>query len=451
MTVTTAAPRPTATAPDRPDRPRRTGRAGRRVLGVAFLLVLATGLGLSVAVYDKAFTPVVPVTLLTDHVGNQLRADSDVKLRGIVVGRVRGVSSNGSGARIDLALDPDLVRLIPADVRARLLPKTLFGERYVALVIPAGSATGPLRAHDVIGQDRSSAAIELERVLSDVLPLLQTIRPDKLDATLTALATALSGRGVQLGQTLTNLDSYLRAITPSLPTLVADVRGLADTAQVYSAAAPDLLAVLDNLRTTAGTVVRHRAQLHALLTSTTGLADTARAVLDENAQRIIQVSANSRPVLELLARYAPEYPCLLAGLTAQEPLLEQAFGGSQPGLHLTLEVIRDRGAYRPGEQPRYLAHSGPDCHGLPGRPDGNFDPGGHIPDGSAATGQGILGRADSAGLHGVADLGVQGSAAERRWVDTLVAPSLGVSPDRVPDTAELLFAPMARGTQVHLS
>ncbi|HEX5496836.1 MAG TPA: MCE family protein [Mycobacteriales bacterium] len=436
-------------------------RAGRPALGLAFLLVLAALLGLSVAVYDKAFTPVVPVTLRTDHVGNQLRPNSDVKLRGIVVGRVRRISSNGSGARVDLALDPDQIGLIPSDVRARLLPKTLFGERYVALVIPPGDpSAGHLRAHDVIGQDRSSAAIELERVLSDVLPLLRTIRPAELDATLSALSTALSGRGAQLGRTLTQLDSYLDGITPSLPALITDVRGLADTADVYSAAAGDLLDVLGNLRTTAGTIVRHESQLRDLLTSTTGLAGTARAVLTEDAQRIIGVSAASRPVLDLLARYAPEYPCLLAGLAEQEPTLENVFGGAQPGLHLTLEVIRDRGGYTPGEQPRYLAHSGPDCHGLPARPAGNFDPGGHIPDGSAPSGQGTLGRADSgafagsasgAALLGVADTGVQGSVAERRWVDALVAPTLGVSPDRVPDTAELLFAPMARGTEVHLS
>lgn len=455
MSVTAAPPRP-----PRPPRSRPTvgplraaGRvAGRRLLGVAFLLVLALLLGLSVAVYQKRFTPVVPVTLRTDHVGNQLQAQADVKLRGIVVGSVRRVSSDGSGARVDLALDPGSVDLIPANVQARLLPKTLFGERYVALVVPPNPSTAHLRAHDVIPQDRSASAIELERVLGDVLPLLRTLRPDRLNATLTALSTALQGRGEQLGQTLSDLDAYLRRITPSVDTLVADVRGLADTADVYADAAPDLLGVLSNLHTTATTVVDRQGQLAALLRSTTGLADVGQAVLAEDARRIIAVSAQSRPVLQLLARYAPEYPCLLQGLSEQEPLLEQVFGGGQPGLHITLEVIRDRGKYVPGEEPRYVADSGPDCHGLPARPRmRNYNPGVHIPDGSAPTGQGLLGRADPTALLGVADTGVQGSPAERRWVDGVVAPALGVTPDDVPGIASLLFAPMARGTEVHLS
>jgi phospholipid/cholesterol/gamma-HCH transport system substrate-binding protein len=448
-TLTPRRPRPPLTV----NPMRAAGRAaGRRLLGVAFLLVLALLLGLSVAVYDKRFTPVVPVTLRTDHVGNQLQEQADVKLRGIVVGSVRRVSSDGSGARVELALDPGSVDLIPANVRARLLPKTLFGERYVSLVIPPDPSPAHLRAHDVIPQDRSASAIELERVLGDVLPLLRTLRPDRLNATLTALATALQGRGGQLGRTLSDLDAYLRRITPEVDTLVADLRGLADTADVYAAAAPDLLGVLSNLRTTAATVVDRQDQIAALLRSTAGLADVGQTVLAENERRVIAVSAQGRPVLELLARYAPEYPCLLRGLSEQEPLLEQVFGGGQPGLHITLEVVRDRGKYVPGEEPRYVAHSGPDCHGLPARSGmRNYNPGVHIPDGSAPTGQGTLGRADSAALLGPADTGVQGSAAERRWVDAIVAPTLGVPPDDVPGIAGLLFAPLARGTEVHLS
>ena len=40
------------------------------------------------------------------------------------------------GATIELAIDPDHLDEIPADVSARLLPKTLFGERFVSLVPP---------------------------------------------------------------------------------------------------------------------------------------------------------------------------------------------------------------------------------------------------------------------------------------------------------------------------
>src|SRR6476661_4848323 len=107
-----------------------------RIQGLAFLVVLATLLGLSVATYNKAFTTVARVTLHTDTAGNQLQEASDVKVRGVIVGEVRKISGTSKGATIDLAINPAYLPEIPADVSARLLPKTLFGERYVSLVIP---------------------------------------------------------------------------------------------------------------------------------------------------------------------------------------------------------------------------------------------------------------------------------------------------------------------------
>jgi phospholipid/cholesterol/gamma-HCH transport system substrate-binding protein len=432
------------------------GRAlPRRALGLAFLLVLALLAALAVAAYRKTFVPVVPVTVLADRVGNQLTPGADVKLRGIVVGDVRSIRSTGDGASLRLALDPDAVHLIPADVTVRLLPKTLFGERYVALVVPPRRSPVPIRAGAVIGQDRTTTAIELERVFADLLPLLRTVQPAKLAATLTALAEALRGRGDRTGRNLADLGAYLRRLNPALPALVEDIRGVADVADTYQAAAPDLLGVLADLTVTSRTVVARQAQLAALLRTTTTAADETRGLLADNAERLIRLAAVSRPTLELLARYAPEYPCLLAGLAAFTPRAERLFAGG--ALHITLEVVRDRGKYVPGDEPAYAGNRGPDCHGLPSPP--VPFPQVHVPDGSAPRGTGSLdalpslgGGGEPSGFAGPGpDLGIAGGPAERRLLGALLAPSLATTPDQVPDIAPLLFAPLARGMEVHAS
>src|SRR5665647_1723184 len=82
---------------------------------------------------------------------------------------------------------------------ARILPKTLFGERFVDLIIPTNPSAQSIAEGDTIGQDRTRVAIELETVFDNLLPLLRTVKPEKLAATLGALATALDGRGTQLG------------------------------------------------------------------------------------------------------------------------------------------------------------------------------------------------------------------------------------------------------------
>ncbi|WP_406046261.1 MCE family protein [Micromonospora sp. NBC_00898] len=420
-----------------------------RILGILFIAVLTAALTASVLQYRKAFTPVERVTLRADRAGLQLLTGADVKVRGVVVGDVRSVRSDGGGAVIGLALDPATTGQIPADVTARLLPKTLFGERYVELVPPPASAAGPIRDGAVITQDRSRTAIELERVLDQALPLLQSIRPDQLAATLGAISTALEGRGDQLGANLTRLDGYLRQLNPAMPTIAEDVRQLAVVLDSYDAALPDLLALLRDVTVTAGTVTDQRTQLAAFLADTTDTADTTRGFLDRHGDQLIRLGDVSRPVLELLATYAPEYPCLVHGLVALQPRVEQVFAGGR--MHITLEVTRDGGRYERGrDEPAYAAHDGPDCRGLP-------DPRVPAPEVPVADGYDHRGArtrpplpvGTPAGPATGPAMGRAGTGEESALVKPLVGGLTDTPPAEVPDIAVLLWGPLLRGAVVN--
>lgn len=416
-----------------------------RLTGIVFLIVLALMLSLTVAVYRQVFTPAVRITLEADTVGNQMEPSADVKLRGLIVGQVRDVRADGDKATLDIALKPEHTELIPADVNARLLPKTLFGEKFVDLVIPDGSGpdgSGPggsggrsIQAGDVITQDRTKVGIELQRLMNDLLPLLRTVQPAKLNATLSAFSVALEGRGEAIGSNLTRLERYLRRLNPHMPALHRDVSRLADVTQIYGDAAPDLLRVLRNSITTSRTLVEKKEALKSALTGSTTFANTAEGFLDDNADRLITLNRVSRPTLALLNRYSPEYPCLLDGLVKSEPLAEQMYRGGQ--MHITLEFALPRPPYNPGEEPRYAERSGPDCRGLP-NPHKPAPPL-KLKDGTSPSGSGGVGPA------------LSGTPAEQRVVNSLVAPVMGVPADEVPPVATLLFGPMARGTAVSVA
>ncbi|RAG86690.1 mammalian cell entry protein [Streptacidiphilus pinicola] len=415
-----------------------------RLSGVVFLLVLGLLLGLSVAVYQQAFTPVVGIRLQADSIGNQLEPDADVKLRGLIVGEVRGVHADGTRATVDIALKPEDVQDIPADVDAQLLPKTLFGEKYVNLVLPAGGGSGGttgrhIRAGDVITQDHTTIGTEVQHVLNDLLPLLRTLQPGELNAALSAISDALEGRGDAIGGNLVRADTYFAALNPHLPALKQDITALAQVADVYADAAPDLLRILQNTVTTSRTLVDKRDVLDAFLTSTTTFAHTATGVLDEDQQRLITLAGVSRPTLSLLATYAPEYPCLLSGLVKFEPIDEQTFSGGH--LHITLEVVLPRSAYHPGEYPAYEDTSGPNCRGLP---DPQVPaPGVDLKDGTTADNTSPLASGPNTGL--------AGTAAEQHVVNSLLAPVMDVPADQVPPVATLLMGPLMRGTAVSAS
>jgi phospholipid/cholesterol/gamma-HCH transport system substrate-binding protein len=471
-----AAPRAPAPGTARPSR--AAFKARRRLSGVAFLAVLALLAWLAVALYNHQFTPVTLVTLYTDSVGNEMHQGAMVMVRGVQVGSVREISADGSGARLELALQPGIASRLPANVTAEMLPTTLFGERYVDLILPARRSAQTLAVTRVIRQDRSADAIELEKVLDNLLPTLQAVEPDKLSVTLSAIAQGLQGRGAELGKTLVALNSYLGAFNPHLAQMDHDIRQLAALTRVYRQAAPSILQALDDFTVPSQTLASLRAQFAAALaTMTTATADL-RAFLDANSANLIKLGADSVTTLRILARYAPEFPCVLKDLVKFEPNMNKVLGQgtSQPGLHAQAVVVpvyaSDR--YLPNKDtPVYGDNLGPHCYGVP-------FPGITLNDGTTGTsgpGQGPL--AAGAGAGGVAPArpgagaaaaassagtaaasrapgwpgaygSLAGSPGEAELVRELAALSLRTPPARLPGWSSLLLAPLYRGAMVQL-
>ncbi|MYW95588.1 MCE family protein [Amycolatopsis rubida] len=408
---------------------RRWHKTGVRTAGVLFLAALSAFVLLTVKIYNKDFITTVPVTLQADRVGNQLRAGGQVKARGVVVGEIRGVRAIRGGAEISLALEPEQVKWLPVNVSALLVPKTLFGERYVQLSIPDTGRKRPLRAGDVISQDRSANAIELERVFDNLLPVLKAVQPQKLSTTLTAVSTALQGRGAQLGQTLATASDYLRRFNPNLPQLDQNVRDLATVTQMYGDIAPDLLDALTDSSVTLGTINAKRTDLGSLYQQVTTSSRDLTTFLRQNRHNIIALSADSRRPLEIGAKYSPSFPCTLQALTDLKPSMDKVLGAGtkEPGLHVEVTVSTSRGKYVPGkDDPAYTGKTGPRCY-----------PSGVTP--AAGT---------PASVPSTGDLGIANSPQEQQFLAPLLAPSLGVSTADVPMWSSVLVGPLYRGTEV---
>lgn len=391
---------------------------GMRLLGVVYVVIVALFLAFTVAVYADMFSDDTNVTLRADQVGNQLQADADVKLRGINVGRVRSIRSDGGGAILELAMDPATLDRIPRNVSARLLPKTLFGERYVSLSIP-DDPSGKLGAGDEITQDRSAESIEMERVLNNLLPLLQAVQPEKLAEMLNALSLALEGRGKPLGDTLVQVGQYIGELNPQLPEIKNDISRFASVADTYGDSASDFLQALNDFTVTSKTIVQQRDALLTLY-NTLGAASTDLTnFLGVNSSTIISLADTSRDTLELMAKYAPEYACLLTAVANFKPRVDKAFGQpGKPGMSVKLKVVEERGKYVPGKDtPVYNNKPGPKCVGADAPA---FKPVNNLPN----------------------------SPMEQEMVAALAAPAMNVAPKDVPAWGSLLVGPLYRGAEV---
>ena len=342
-----------------------------RVLGVGFLALVVLFVWGTYAIFTKQFVSFVPVTLRASRIGLQLPARADVKIRGVIVGDVSEVSTDGHGARLELAIHPSQAGLIPANVTARILPKTLFGEKYVALQVPVHPSGQSIRAGDVIRE--SQVAIEVQKVLRDFYPLLRTVQPAQLSYTLTSIADALEGRGQALGHNLVVLDDYLRRMNPQVPQLVDDLGKLSTVSDTYSQVLPEVARILRNSVVTGRTFVGREQKIKALFDDVAAFSSTGRAFLVANGDNIIRLSQLGREQLATFAKYAPEYPCLLQGLAGQIPGLSQVWRGHM--LHINLETLpKQPTGYGPQDSPVYGANNPPNCAALPTPPYSQANP-----------------------------------------------------------------------------
>ena len=405
------------------------------------LLTIVLFFALTTAVYQKAFTHSIGVKLRTPSTGNQLQPESDVKVRGVIVGRIEKISATSNGAELDLALDPEKISAIPANVTANLLPNTLFGERHVALEIPARPSTDTLAAGDVITQDRSRAAIELETVLADTMPVLQAVHPAELASTLNSLSQALDGRGKTMGETLSQLNAYVAEISPTLPDLQQNLREIVGVAETYEQAAPEVLTAMENLSTTARTLVEQRANLERMTTQLTTTSTDLTSFLQANGDDLIRLNEAQRPTMDVLAKYAPQYQCLLRNIVEFKPKIDEVLGvgTDEPGVHITVEVVANRGKYVPGQdEPEFNDKRGPRCYEHGPGPAPQYPPGGPLKDGSEPP----------APPRSNDDLGLANSPAERDFMAGLLAPSMGSRPQDVPQWGSVLVGPVLRGSEV---
>jgi phospholipid/cholesterol/gamma-HCH transport system substrate-binding protein len=423
---------------------------GHKVLGVAFLVVLLFFVWATYAVFTKKFVDYVPVSLETSKLGLQLPALADVKIRGVIVGDVREIGSTGDGARLSLAIDPDKVSIIPKNATAMILPKTLFGEKYVSLQVPEDPSSESIAAGDTITQ--AEVALEVEKVLTDVYPLLRTVQPAEISYTLNALATALEGRGEEIGRNLVILDDYLKRTNPQIPLLVDDLRKLGEVSEVYRSVVPELASLLRNSVTTGRTFVEKEQKIEALFADVASFSSTSKDFLEQNGDNIIRLSEQGQQQLPMFARYSPEYPCLLKGIVNQLPMQEQSFRGYT--LHINLETLpRQPRGYDRRDDPAYADNRGPIDQGLCKTVMGNSRWGQkNLPPDYAVAPQlhtGVdypVGKRVAPGFD--VSSGFAGTASERSVVNAIAAPAMGVSVDEVPDVATLLFGPLARGSEV---
>jgi len=233
--------------------------------------------------------------------GGSLGGGADVKIRGVIIGKVDGITRGPQGGvRVKIALRSHRLDQVPDNVVARILPATVFGTSYVDLVTTGPASHEPLRAGAVIPADRTQGTLELQQALDDIDSLVKALGPADLASAIGSVAQALDGRGAQLGSTIDLADDYLARLNPKMPQVRDDVRKLAANLELVAQVAPDLLAATGDALTTARTVVAEKAAIATVLVGATALTTQADAFLRAQQTGLIRFIQNSALLLDVV-------------------------------------------------------------------------------------------------------------------------------------------------------
>ncbi|WP_448507394.1 MCE family protein [Mycolicibacterium thermoresistibile] len=351
-----------------------------KTLGALFLLLLAVVLALTWGQFRGAFTPVTPLTMLAARAGLVMEPGTKVTYNGVAIGRVGEITAvpaeitavpaeipavggaevpdEVTKAKFRLDVDPRFVALIPANVHAEIKATTVFGNKYVALTAPPQPTVDRITPDHVI--DATAVTTEFNTLFETITSLSEKIDPVQLNATLTALADAFDGLGAKFGQSLVDGNAILADLNPRLPQIRHDVVALADLADVYVAASPNLWSFLDNAATSAQTLHRQRSDLDSALGSAIGFGNTGADIFERGAPYLIRSAADLVVSARLLDRHSPAMFCGIRNIASAADAVRSALGNNGYSLatNSTLLGAENRYLY-PDNLPRVNAKGGP--------------------------------------------------------------------------------------------
>ncbi|MEZ0342587.1 MCE family protein [Mycobacterium sp. pV006] len=342
----------------------------RPLVGLVSLAAAVGVTGIAAALFQDEFSDSIALTVISPRAGLVMNPDAKVQLHGVAIGKVESIDHLDNGmAALHLAIEPSRQDIVSEDVRVDIASTTVFGAKVVRLVPPPNASAAPIRAGQVLPADR--VMLEVNTLFEQLVSVLSTIEPEKLNQTLGAIADAMRGRGEMVGRSLSDLNSALARINPSLEALRQDLRAAPTVFSAYADAAPDLLSLVADATRIGATLVDTGTDLDALLVSAVGLGDLGTRVLDDNVSPLAEVLRLLAPVTETVADYHPALTCGLGSLTvmANNPPLDV------PGVEVLAGFFWGQDRYRyPADLPKVAASGGPQCTDLPKIPYGKAPP-----------------------------------------------------------------------------
>ncbi|ASR05002.1 MULTISPECIES: MCE family protein [Gordonia] len=281
-----------------------------------------------------------------------LRTGDDVKVAGVVVGKVTDVDIVDSGAAAqtglgaEVRMDVDSHIPVTTTTNAYIRYKNLIGDRYLELKTDPGDVGRRRSADSVIPVSQTKPALDMDALVNGFKPLLTGVNPEQTNKLSAALVSVLNGRTAdisdlitqmgELGETIADRDATIGSVVTDLNTVlvtVADRREafgsvVVQLQELVSELAGDRRLIADGLTNIAGATTeldellsRARPDLTSDIEHLRGLAQN----LNSNTSTINMLLAKMPEAYRLLGRssgYGSFVNFFVCGLAIRYPTLD---------------------------------------------------------------------------------------------------------------------------------
>jgi len=251
-----------------------------------------------------------------------LYRSADVRVLGLKVGTVSSVQAKGDQVEVKLSINNGAV--LPAGVRATIVPQSLLGARYVQLYpawVDGQNRLNPdLADQQTIGVDRTSVPAEPNEALSALKHLLDTLDPNATGRLITNLNDDLKGNGQNINAAVHSLSALTNTLADKDQQLVALIDNLGQFTSVLDTRETQLGQVMDLFAQTTSLLSAERSTIASLITNLAKVSTNAldlvnahavplQSDLDNLAKLVATLDANLNNVSTLLSAA----PALAAG------------------------------------------------------------------------------------------------------------------------------------------
>ena len=295
-----------------------------------------------------------------------LRSGNEVRVAGVKVGQVTGVSLRPGSARISMEIADDVA--LPENTRMAVKLKTLLGQKFVDLQLPPSFVNGPhdtseapgdegfLAAGDVIPIDRTSIPFEIYQAANEGTAVLEQIDKASLRRMLRVLGGTVGASRGELRRALSSLARTGEILADKSFSIRRVLDSSEEATRALATADTDIEGVLGRSAEVLEVLADRRSDVSSLLAATRDLAD--------NLGLLIQVSrgtveAGSADLDRILVTVEGELETIDAALgelgTAQEMFAQPlSFGRFTEG-HVCAVTSEDT----------CVPHGSPEDPGLP--------------------------------------------------------------------------------------